>query len=167
MRKSRSSGFTRAGQFLQSRIRQGGEARGFANTRLLTHWPEIIGPDLAAITRPVQMKYPKGAIGGVLEVLTTGANAPLVAMRCDDIRTKVNAVFGYNAVAKVQITQTAATGFAEGRVDFTHKPKSNTPTARVAAPETIAAAKSAAEGVQSADLKAALESLGQKIISKS
>ena len=41
-RERRMRGFERTSKLLGSRIRKAGESRGFAVTRLITHWDEII-----------------------------------------------------------------------------------------------------------------------------
>ena len=51
----RMRGFEAASGLLKDRIRSAGESRGFAVTRLLTHWPEVVGEDLARVTRPVKV----------------------------------------------------------------------------------------------------------------
>ena len=51
----RMRGFEPAAGLVQDRIRKAGESRGFAVSRLLTHWAEIVGADTAACTRPVKM----------------------------------------------------------------------------------------------------------------
>ena len=45
--------------------------------------------------------------------------------RCTLLRLKerVNAVYGYAAITRIHLTQTAATGFAEGQAEFTPAPK--------------------------------------------
>jgi len=163
-RKSSTYGFSSASKLLQPRIRTASETRGFAQTRVLTHWEEIAGADVAAISRPVEVSYAKGGFGGTLTVLTTGANAPLVEMRKEEIRARINAVYGYNAVARLRVTQTAATGFSDGQVDFTHRTKADAPA--TPRPEVLAQARSVAEGVGDSDLRAALERLAANVISK-
>ena len=66
-------------------------------TRLLTHWEEAVGQDIAAIARPVNIGYGRGSFGATLTVLTTGAQAPMLEMQKEQLREKVNAVYGYNA----------------------------------------------------------------------
>ena len=105
-------------------------------TRLLTQWAEVVGEDIARCTRPVRISHGKG-FGGTLTVLTTGPQAPLVQMQLPMIRDKVNACYGFNAVARVTITQTAPQGFAEGQAEFRPAPR----VARAPAPETVAAAE--------------------------
>lgn len=163
-RKPTTKGFARTGSLLQQRIRQAGESRGFAVTRLLTHWPEIVGEDMAAMARPVDVKYGRQGFGATLTVLTTGANAPMVEMQREQLREKVNGVYGYNAISRLRVTQTAPTGFAEGQADFTYgrkeKPKPQ-PT-----PAIRAEAAHVAEGVGDDSLRAALERLAQTVLTR-
>lgn len=130
--KRRRKGFEAAGSILATRIREAGETRGFAVSRLLTHWPEIVGAETAARTRPVRITHARQGFGATLVLLTTGPQAPLVEMELPRIRECVNATYGYNAIARISITQTAPTGFAEGQAQFVHrKPaKPPAPTAR-------------------------------------
>jgi hypothetical protein len=74
----RMRGFEAASRLVESRIRKAGEARGFAISRLLTHWTEIAGADIAAQCRPVKIGYAKGGLGGTLTLLTTGAAGPML-----------------------------------------------------------------------------------------
>ncbi len=163
-KRSASRGFKRTSTLLQGRVRKASEGRGFAQSRVLTHWAEIVGEEMAAITRPVDVKYGRGGFGATLSILTTGANAPLVDARREDLRAKINAVYGYNAIARVRVTQTAPTGFAEGGVDFDHRPR--TQAAGTPPPEIARAAQATAAGVSDPDLKAALERLALNVISK-
>lgn len=158
----RGKGFTRAGGLVQPQIRKAGEGRGFAVSRVLTHWAEIVGDAVAAVALPVSVGYGKGGLGATLTLLTTGAQAPLVEMQKEQIRERVNACYGYNAIAKVRITQTAPTGFAEGRVAFQAAPKVATPPD----PGVVAAARDVAQGVASDDLRLALETLATNVLAK-
>ena len=74
----RKRGFERAVSLVQTQIRQATESRGFAQSRLLTHWHEIVGPDVAATCRPVKVSYGKGGLGATLLLLTTGSCAPIL-----------------------------------------------------------------------------------------
>lgn len=155
----RKSGFERAASLVQGRIRAAGESRGFAVSRLLTHWAEVVGPDIARTARPVDVNYGRG-FGATLTLLTTGAEAPMLEMQKETIRERVNACYGYAAIAKIRITQTAATGFAEGRAIFDPAPRKTTPEA----PITPEATRAAAEVLDS-DLRTALERLGANVLS--
>lgn len=163
-RRATTKGFKRADALLTGQIRKASESRGFAQSRLLTHWAEIAGPDAAAIARPVEVSYGRGGLGATLTLLTTGPNAPLLEMQKEQLRTRVNAVYGYNAIARVRITQTAATGFAEGQVAFEHRPTGETP----AQPDPAIArrAQDFAQPVSDTGLRDALARLGQNVLNK-
>ena len=159
---STTRGFSRAASLMQKRIRGATETRGFAQSRVLTHWAEIVGESIAKIAHPVDVSYARGGLGATLTVLTSGAQAPMLEMQKEQLREKVNACYGYNAIARIRITQTAATGFAEGQLAFNHGPKAP----RGPAPEAQAAAKDLSAPVQSEDLRAALAALGANVIHK-
>ncbi|MEL6607553.1 MAG: DUF721 domain-containing protein [Pseudomonadota bacterium] len=145
---------------MEKRIRTAGEARGFAVSRLLTHWAEVVGEDTARIARPVNVSYSQGGFGATLTVLTTSAQAPMLQMQLPTIRERVNACYGYNAISRVRITQTAPTGFAEGQAQFAPAPK---PAPRHD-PQAAAQAADAARDIQNDDLRAALAALGENIL---
>lgn len=163
-RRSSTRGFARTSKLLNDQIRKAGESRGFAVSRLLTHWEEIVGADLATMARPVKVGYGRSSFGATLTVLTTGANAPMLEMQKERLREKVNAVYGYNAISKVLITQTAPIGFSDGQVSFKYAPKENTPLQPD--PQAVSEAAAAAEGVGNEELRAALERLGRNVLTK-
>jgi hypothetical protein len=155
-------GFEPAFGLMAREVRAAGESRGFAVAKLLTHWAEVVGPDLAAVTRPVKVGYGREGLGATLTVLVQGAAAPVVEMQKDRLRERVNAVYGYNAISRVHLTQTAPVGFAEGQAEFRAAPK----VAAVTDPAVVEQAHRAAEGVGDEGLRAALERLGQNILSR-
>ena len=162
-RKSTTRGFKPTAALLKDRIRRAGESRGFAVSRVLTHWAEIVGSEIASQARPVDISYGKGGFGATLTLLTTGPNAPLLEMQKEVVRQKVNATYGYAAIKRVRITQTAPVGFQEGQAQFAHAPK-QTPVAPD--PKIVEAAQRNAAGVADERLRTALEALGQNILSK-
>ena len=161
--KRRRRGFEPAAGLLKDRIRQAGESRGFAVARLLTHWAEVVGEEVAAMARPVKVGYGREGFGATLTLLTTGAAAPVLQMQLPKIREKVNACYGYNAISRVVITQTAPVGFAEGQVAFAPAPAAPAP-----APDPAVQRRAAALSgdVHDATLRAALEALGEKVLSR-
>ncbi len=164
--RSKFKGFKRTASLLQTQIRKTGETRGFAVSRLLTHWPEIVGQDLAGIARPVDVKYGRQeGFGATLTVLTTGAQAPLLEMQKEKLREKVNAVYGYNAIARVRITQSSKHGFAEGKVSFQYR-KESTPKRLIPDETTVQTAAELSAGVNDDALKRALEQLACNVITK-
>lgn len=157
-------GFKRTSALLQDRIRRASESRGFAVSRLLTQWEEVAGPEIAGIARPVDVSYGRQGFGATLTVLTTGAQAPMLEMQKEKLRERVNAVYGYNAISRIRITQTAPTGFAEGKVSFEHRTKKAEPAPADPATQGEAAKLVAPVGDES--LRTALEALGQNVLSK-
>lgn len=165
-RRASTKGFAQTSSLLTARIRAGSEGRGFAQSRLLTHWAETVGETIAAVSRPVEVSYGRGGFGATLTLLTTGAQAPILEMEKEKIRAKVNSVYGYNAIARVRVTQTAATGFAEGQVAFSPRDQSSA-APRMPDDTMTARAAEATAPVKDEDLRAALTRLGAHIIDKS
>ena len=158
----RMRGFEPAFGLMAREVRSASEARGFAVARLLTHWEEVAGADLAAVTRPVKVGYGREGMGATLTLLVQGAMAPVVEMQKERLRERVNAVYGYNAISRIVLTQTAAVGFAEGQAQFAPAP------AKVAAPDPAleARAQETAAGVADDGLRVALERLAQNILTR-
>ncbi|MDR5653580.1 DUF721 domain-containing protein [Ruixingdingia sedimenti] len=161
----RLRGFEPAAALVQRRVEKAGESRGFAVARLLTHWAEIAGQDLAAITRPVKVGYGREGLGAVLTLLVAPAQAPLVQMAADKLKDRVNAVYGYNAIARIHLTQTAPTGFAEGQTPFTPAPAPR-PAPAGPPPEIAARAATVTAGIGDDRLRAALEALAQNVLTR-
>lgn len=159
-------GFKRTSTLLKDRIRRASESRGFAASRLLTQWEEVAGPEIAAIARPVDVSYGRQGFGATLTVLTTGAQAPMLEMQKEKLRERVNAVYGYNAISRIRLTQTAPTGFADGKVSFDHRPQ-KADTNVTPDPETSKAAAHLVAPVADNSLRDALEALGRNVLSKS
>ena len=160
--KRRSRGFLQTGGLVSKRIRSVGERRGFAQTRLLTHWVEIVGQSVAAIAEPVKVSYAREGFGATLTVLTDGARAPELQMMLPELKEKVNACYGYSAISRIRITQTGERGFAEQAATFAHKPS---------VPKTLSAEHQAELTESLAPigddrLRAALEKLGKNVLNK-
>lgn len=150
-RKTGRRGFKRAGALVETQIRKVGESRGFAVSRLLTHWSEIVGTDLAGLCRPVRAAYGRGSFGATLTVLASGAAAPIVQARLPELRDRVNACYGYTAISRIKITQTAPEGFGETPAPFQSAQPSRTERAPIA--------RDALDTVRDPELRAALTSL--------
>ena len=158
----RMRGFEAASGLVKDPIRAAGEARGFAVARLLTHWAEVAGEDLAGKTRPVKIGYGREGMGATLTLLVKAAEAPMVQMGLPDLKERVNAVYGYAAISRIHLTQTAPSGFADGQAEFAPAPK----TPPKPDPATLARAAEATEGVGDPSLRAALEVLAQNILTR-
>lgn len=154
----RQRGFETAAALLARRIGSVGEKRGFSAARLLTDWADVVGDEIAARCRPVRVSHRKGAFGATLVLLTTGAEALRLEMDLPRIRERVNACYGFNAIARITLTQTAADGFREGQAVFAAAPATRGPAAAKPADQRRAseAAADAARGVDDPALAAAL-----------
>lgn len=160
--KRRNRGFEPASKLVAAHIKGPATKRGFAEMKLLARWADIAGPDLAEMAQPVALKHGSG-FGGTLVLLTTGAQAPLLQMREQEIITRVNACYGYRAVSRIHITQTASSGFAEGQATFAGaKPK---PQAEPD-PEAMAEANTHIRTVGDERLRGALERLASQVLSR-
>lgn len=156
----RKRGFEAAGALLAGTLKAPAEKRGFGEAKILTHWAEIVGADTADIARPVKITWGRG-FGGTLVLLTTGGHAPVLEMQKDRILERVNASYGYRAIAHVHITQTAPTGFAEGRVAFRAAP----PKPRAEPdPKRLARAMADVDGIEDQGLKDALARLARNVL---
>ena len=161
-RHSSTRGFKRTGSLLNDQIRKAGESRGFAVSRLLTHWEEIVGPETATHARPVKVSYSREGFGATLTLLTPGAMGPMLEMQKESIRDKVNACYGYAAISRVRFTQTAAMGFAEDKPGFKPAPKRRAPTQA-----EQDQASEIASTVTDDTLRQALERLGGHVLTRS
>lgn len=160
-RSTTTYGFARTSGLLQGQVRRASETRGFAQTRLLTHWVEIIGPEMARQCRPVEVSYSRGGFGATLVLLVSGALAPMIEMQKERLRERVNSVYGYNAIARIRLTQTTAHGFSEPVAPFVAAPS------RQPAPAELAKARKMTTDIADDDLRQALEHLAGNVISKS
>jgi len=160
----RMRGFEPAAGLVREPIRKVGESRGFAASRLLTHWAEIVGADVANLCRPVKVSYAQGGLGATLTVLASGAAAPLVQMQLPILKERVNACYGFAAIARIQVTQTASQGFSEAQTPF--ESSNITPPT----PQALARARQVVgtmtEGVADRGLKDALERLAENVLTR-
>jgi hypothetical protein len=97
-----SSASSLARSFLSGAIRK----KGFAQVEVVTRWPQIVGPELADSTVPVDLRFPRGErMGATLVVRCEGAFSPLLTHKAARVIEMVNSFFGYAAVAKLEIKQ--------------------------------------------------------------
>lgn len=134
--------------------------RGFAKADLVAVWPEIAGPLHAACTAPEKILWPRHAQGdeppaGTLVIRADGPRAIFLQHELPQIIERVNAFYGYRAVAQARIVQ---------------GPVGTATTAPPAPPRIDAAtgARIAGEvaGVEDEGLRAALERLGRGVFTE-
>ena len=104
------------------------EKYGFSTATLLTDWKTIVGPELAAYTFPEKLKWPKGVRlyqdsdsnsgtefggdndqkgrpGATLVLRVDGPRAVEIQYKATQIMERINAYFGYRAVAEMRVLQ--------------------------------------------------------------
>ena len=163
-RRSSTKGFKQTSSLLTTRIREATESRGFSQSRILTHWDEIAGKEISSIAQPVDVSYSKHGFGATLTLLSIGANAPILEMEKENLRTKVNAVYGFNAITRIKITQTAAHGFSQAQAIFVKKLES---VDKNPSPEVIAEARRLiGSSVKNPTFAQALEDLARNVLNK-
>ena len=91
-------GFEAAASLVSARLRAGAESRGFAVARLLTHWAEIVGADLAAHTRPDSF-----ADGELVVTADSTAWATQVRLLATMLVKRLNTELGDGAVRRVKV----------------------------------------------------------------
>ncbi|MCY3995297.1 MAG: DUF721 domain-containing protein [Rhodobacter sp.] len=156
----RKRGFERVSSLLRREFRIAGEKRGFAVVRLLTHWAEIVGDDIARIARPEKVSYPKARLGATLTLLTPGPQAPILAMKLESIRERVNAVYGYSAIGDILISQTTPADFERcAPADGPHRKPDPEPDTHA-----LNRAREAVADVSDDGLRRALELFGESVL---
>lgn len=104
MTRSRRRGFSAASSAARGSVRLAASRRGITEARLLTHWAEIAGPRLAEICRPAKIRQRGGhALAGVLTLAVDGPRSAEISTEIPQIIERVNAYYGYSAVAEIQL----------------------------------------------------------------
>jgi hypothetical protein len=105
------------GTFVPKLTRAAFEKFGFSTAALLTDWPTIVGPKLALSTVPDRIKWPRSVEqdamdgssgprrGATLAIFVDPARALDVQYQAAMIIDRINAYFGYRAVAELRIQQ--------------------------------------------------------------
>ena len=149
-----------AGRALAPFIRELDEKYGRGAGALEPRWREIVGDQLARVTRPQKLTKGRAGSGGTLELRVAGPAALLVQHQSAEILSRVNLFLGPGAVEKLRI--------AQGPVKPLPQPAASTKGARRRIDPLDAAAEAdLAKSVEAAPdaLKAALANLGRAVLS--
>lgn len=104
------------GSFVPKLTQKAFEKYGFSAATLLTDWAQIAGADVAAYTLPERLKWPRaagaegeegaeGRPGATLVLRVDPARALDVEYKSRQIIERINAYFGYRAVAALRLIQ--------------------------------------------------------------
>ena len=106
------------GSFVPKLTRKAFQKYGFSAATLVTDWAQIAGADLAGIALPERLKWPRGVEaygeveegaqgrpGATLMLRVDPARALDVEYRSRQIIERINAYFGYRAVAELRLLQ--------------------------------------------------------------
>lgn len=134
--------------------------RGFVEVDILTNWDHIVGEELAAFVQPQSIDFRRGEkTNGVLKVAVPGGAFALeLQHRENSVIQKINAYFGYAAVASLKIIQNAATEqkVRRERVESVQK--------KVVSKQEEIYIKELSAEVKNAALQDVLERLGRQIV---
>ncbi|SDX74924.1 hypothetical protein SAMN05444336_109110 [Albimonas donghaensis] len=103
--KRSARGFLQASALAEPSVREASSRRGFAEIRVLTDWPTIVGAQLSAACRPIRLTWAGAAYGATLIVEAEGARATEIEMQGPRIAERVNAHYGYRAVSRIKVVQ--------------------------------------------------------------
>jgi hypothetical protein len=87
---------------------------GFAEADVVANWEEIVGPELAAVSAPDRIRWPRGAgeqaqkQGGTLVIRAAPGRALELQYEGSRIISRINSFFGYGAIAGVRVMQAQA-----------------------------------------------------------
>jgi hypothetical protein len=131
--------------------------RGFVHGEIVRYWTSVVGDDLADSCIPLRIAFATGTDrGGVLHVAVDGAFATELQHLEPLVIERINAYFGYDAVARIRMTQS--------RVDRPRRPAPPTE------PELDAGSLARLEALVSATrlsgLRDALRSLGRRVLGR-
>ena len=148
----------KAGRQLQGLIKDLDAKFGRGAGALEPRWREIVGDQLARVTRPQKLTKGRGGTGGVLELRVAGPAALLVQHQSAEILSRVNLFLGAGAVDKLRIAQGPVKPLTEA-ASKPRRPSKPPPLPAETEAELARAVEPAPEG-----LRAALQKLGRAVL---
>jgi hypothetical protein len=139
------------------------EKQGFARSRVLLEWPEIVGEKLAQVTAPLKMEWPRTpqglheahpTRGATLIVQVVSAFALDMQYQSSVLIERINAHFGWRCIEKIVLKQGS----------IIHKSRKSAPL--TPSPQALEDAALHAEGVDDEGLKRALIKLGGYVLTR-
>jgi len=129
---------------------------GFAYAEVVARWPEIAGDELAGISRPERIRWPRSSesgrkTGGTLIVSAAPGRALDLQYEVPRIIERINRFYGHNAIAAVRVTASQ---------DLPRGPSGPPPSPRKSIESQ------SLERIEDDPLKAALRRLGEAVASR-
>jgi hypothetical protein len=84
---------------------------GFAQAEVVANWEAIVGSDLAAVSAPERIKWPRGAgeeaqkQGGTLIIRAAPGRALELQYEASRIISRINSFFGHAAISGIKVMQ--------------------------------------------------------------
>ena len=152
-----SGNFRAIGDMTTRLAKRGLGSRGFTEAALVTEWPNIVGALLGGGSLPLKIAFPPGdRVGGTLSLRVASGGLAMEFQHLEpQILQKVNAFFGYGAVARLAITQ--------GPVPRRTPPRAATPPPPPLDGAAAADMQRRLAGIADDDLRTTLEALGRRL----
>ena len=137
-------------------------SRGFAEARVITDWPDIVGAELAVQCCPVKLAFRRGRVGaGVLHVRVDSGWAVQLQHLEPLVVERINGHFGYRAVERLHMVQGPLPLRGPAR------PSGAAATSAPASPHAEATLVEQADGLEDGPLRDALTDLARAIARRS
>lgn len=132
--------------------------RGFATTEIVTHWDDIVGPEIAARCEPMKIDWPRQhdrsgsepAAPATLVLRVEGPAAIEIQHQAGAIMARLNQFFGWPAIGRITLRQAPL------------RRRVRTPRPKLAA-DAVQAEAQRLSAVADDDLRAALARLGAAV----
>lgn len=129
---------------------------GFAYAEVVARWPEIVGDQLAGVSRPERIRWPRSAeagrkSGGTLIVSAAPGRALDLQYEVPRIIERINRFYGHGAIAAVKVTASQ---------ELPRGPASDRPPIGKIIDSRVL------ERIEDDPLKAALQRLGEAVASR-
>ena len=128
--------------------------KGMAFGTLITDWATIMGPELARSTLPQKLAFPPGQKEGATLHLKVSGSAALDVQHAEpQLIERINAFFGYRAIARIRLIQGPIPGAPR-------RPKVQRPMT----PEEEAGIVRATEGIEDEALRESMARFGRSMM---
>ena len=149
--KNRLNKMQRLSTMIEPMIAPSARERGFAISRLISHWHNTVG-SLSEWCRPADIHFPRGSRNnGTLKLQIASGRGPQVQAMTQQIIDAVNASFGYRAVDRITIVQSLA---SPSQIAETQTPNA------ISGDKNIWVLDEKLKNIKSPELRAALRRLG-------